>query len=334
MSLYMPEDLRALAGKAESVDGTYETIADADFNCRIRNIKITPNIEMDDEKSKFATGDHGEDTSIAGAQSADISFDIKCAWSGTAGTVPNWWKYALGCGLKNISYTTTGESLVARKETDVYPMSILVQDSERGSTPVTTLYKFAGAMGNMVLSAEGIGKPLMAKFAFKAKLEDIVDGTALALTSPDTTVAEKFLGATAKIGNTAVCLSSFSLDLGNEVSPVICQSETTGYKYFAVTKRAPRITLNPLAQKQATDDWLATVLASTTASIVIVTTHYTIGIPNAQLVTNAIGAREGLVAWDRTYRALRRGSTALANELTNSAMTAEDCLEILHGTYA
>ncbi len=66
--------------------GVAQTLTSADFNCRMRNVKVTPKIDADGESEKFQTGDHGRDQSIMGAQSGTISFSEKVAVNLSAGT--------------------------------------------------------------------------------------------------------------------------------------------------------------------------------------------------------------------------------------------------------
>jgi hypothetical protein len=66
--------------------GVAQTLTSADFNCRMRNVKVAPKIDPDGESEKFQTGDHGRDQSIMGAQSGTISFSEKVAVNLSAGT--------------------------------------------------------------------------------------------------------------------------------------------------------------------------------------------------------------------------------------------------------
>lgn len=334
----MPQLLntRILVGKIESSPGTVATLTDADYDVRIRDPQITPIIEMDDENQKFATGDHGEDNSIPGAQSATIEFHTKSAWSGTAATEPKWWKFMKGCGAKEKTYTpstTTGCALQPLKENDNKTLTIEVFDiAQGGASPAAIKYQFAGCMGNCVLSCEGIGMPILANYTFTGKLVDITDvayGSILALTSPDTTVAEKMLGSALTIGGVTQQISSFSLDLGNEINPLIDQSESTGYEYFGITARRPRFSCNPIQQTVATEDVLANWIAGTnkTAALTIPSssTHLTLHIPVMQLMNAGIASREGYINWDQTWKCLR-------NAGTDSDIADEGTWELLHGS--
>lgn len=325
------QNLRILVGKLEDAPGTPETLDDVDFDVRIRAPELTPVIEPDDEAQKYATGDHGEDESIMGAQSANINFHTKMAWGGDVETQPKWWKFMQSCGAVVTDYPTTGMSLEPQKANDNKTMTIEVYDIQQGATPAAYRYRFAGCMGNATLGCEGIGMPWIVNYSFTGKLvdfDDVTNPNILALTSPDTTVAERLLNNPVTIGGVTQKISSFELDLGNQISPVINQAQTTGYDYFAISERRPRFSMNPLIQPVATEDILAKWTGETTAEIGINTgqspTHFTLTIPVAQILNAAVANREGLVNWDQNFKCLRNGSA-------NGTISAESTWELLIG---
>jgi hypothetical protein len=329
---FLSTRLRTVVGKIESTPGTPETLESADFNVRVYDPQITLGIEVDDEAAKDATGDHAEFESVIGAQTATVSFYVKANTSGTPATEPDWFKFAKGCGLVTKAYTTTGTALLPRQSGDVAPMTIWVLDKERGeASPVTTAYKLAGCMGNMVLTAEGIGKPLTARFTFTGKLVDIVDTTALVLTSPDTALPEKWLSSTTTVASVKQFASSWSLDLGNEVVPLYDQSEATGIAYYTIASRRPRFTINPLAVKQATTDVLNETLTAATGGLVVTTANFRLTAADMQRLPPSVADREGFVAWEQVYKLLRNHTGAA---LIDSALTAEDTFELIHGARA
>lgn len=321
-------NLRYLAVKDEVTEGTFVAAVDADFNTRLRDIQITPNVEMDDENSKWQTGDHGEDEHLAGVQAATITFYQKLTWGGAVNTSPSWTKIMEGCGCPEEAYGAAGIGWAPKKVADELTKSITVADVTRGATPITTLYKFAGCMGNAIIMCEGIGKPWLIRYTFQGKIEDIVDGTALVLTSPQETLAEVMLSNTFTIGGTAERISSFQLDLGNEIAPVYDQSKSNGILHFGIVNRRPRFSCNPLAVKQATRDMLNLLITNNVSVISNATSHMTIAIPAAQLLNPGLAAREGLVNWEENYRCLRNGNY---NPEPITALDAEDTWELLQG---
>ena len=329
-------NLRILAGKDETNKGEYITMSDADFDVRIRNIEITPTIEADDENSKHATGDHGEDNSIMGAQSATIAFAIRAAWGGDATTEPNWLKFAKACGCKATQTdSTSGVKIEPVKEYDGESMSIQVMDIQRGADASAIAYRFAGCMGNMVLAADGVGKPWMATFTYTGKIDSVTDVAAadiLAITGASTVVGEKLLNAPVTLGGTAgQQISSFALDIGNDEQPEIDQSDPTGYKQYNIVARRPRLSVNPLQQLTSAHDIYTQTKDATTGACSIATSsaaapHFTITVPVGQSLAPALAAREGLLGWALNYKAMRNGTS-------DTSVSAECGWQLLQGAY-
>jgi hypothetical protein len=317
---YFLYPMRVLVGKLETTPGTMETLTSADFDVRVRNPEITPTVEIDDEASKWARGDHGEDDVITGSQSAQITFAVRLTKGTTVTTAPNWFKFASGCGMLPVLYAGKGYGLQPRKQYDEKTMTIWVYDIKRGATPTAVCYKFAGCMGNMVVAAGGVGKPWMVNFTFTGKLDSVdmavANGDILQMIIGQATCAEKFISAGANIGSHAEKVSQFSLDVGNEISPVIDQSDKTGYSHYGITARKPRLTMNPLMD--STHDVYADLANGVTgcaASYPImigdtgVNGRVSLHVPRGQIIGAGLANREGLVGWDMNIKCEANGYT-------------------------
>jgi len=331
--------LRYMAIKEEGTPGTYSAPATADRNIRIRNIEPAFNIEFDDDNAKYANGSHAEDESIAGVQAMTVTCSTRVTYGGAVATVPNWWKLAYLCGCGGIGWDAGSEvaigsavegiSLVGRKAYDCTSYSVVIIEMEVGASPVFTEIQLAGCMGNMILTCEAPGRPLMANYTITGKINDIVDGSDIALNATtQTALAEPFLNSAFTIGGTAEQISTFAFDMGNTISPVYDQSDATGIKQFYVSERHPRFSCNPLAVKQATTDWLNLILSESTPTIVAPTANTQLTVIDGQPQNPGYGIREGLVNWEHTFRALQNGTPG---SLTDAALTLEDTFEFLQG---
>lgn len=325
------QTLRIAVAKLESVAGTAETLASADFDVAIRNPEVTVAIPPDDENSKFATGDHGEDSAIMGTQSGTINFTIRLCKGASAATEPKWSKFIKACGLKEKAYTTTGIGYQPVKEYDDKTITIAVYDIQQGgATPSALCYKFGGCMGNLQIGAAGIGAPWLGTFSFTGKLVSVTDvayASIPVLTSPDTNLAEKMLSNTLTLGAVAQCATSFSLDLGNAINPKYCQSQATGILYYSISERRPRFSFNPLSKLVATEDIIGFVNGSTSKTTTLTSTNMELLIPVAQLMAPGIANREGYVNWEHTLRCLRDGGV-------NANVADEATFELLIGARA
>lgn len=327
-------NLRILIAKNEVTKGTYIAMLNADFDVRVRGIEITPTVEPDDENSKHATGDHGEDNSIMGAQSVTITCFTRMAWGGAVDTIPLWDKFNRACGVKSVVIGGVGVTFEPLKEYDGESMSIQVIDIQRGASPSAIAYQFSGCMGNVIYTAEGVGMPLLAQYTMTGKIHDVVDVTGagiLALTGQSTVVGEKLLNAPVTLGGVAgQQISSFALNAGNDVQPEIDQADPTGYRQFNIVARRPRLSVNPLQQLVATNPIYDKVKDGTRGACSIATQaaspHFTFHVPDAQNLSAALAAREGLGGWASNYKCLRNGTT-------ESDISDECGWQILQGDY-
>lgn len=335
-------NLRTMVINAEATPGTYLAPEAADFDIRIQNPEFSLNLPVDDENAKSANGSHAEFESIAGTQSAQITCRVRANYSGSVDVEPKYWGLAKMCGCQVLPYSTDGLGLVRRASQDDTTYSIAIYDTEIGASPVTTIYQFAGCVGNMVLAAENLDSPLMANFTIQGKLNDIVDGTKLTLQNTvQTQLQEHILGATVSRGGTIAPdgtvsggitqrISSFSFDIGNEINPIYDQSETEGILHFALTGARPRLSINPLAVKQASPgpDWLNEFLSETTSVINLTTTNFKLNILDSQLLSPSIANREQFVSWDMIFKAIQNG---VPDTLIDSVLTLEDTWELVQG---
>jgi hypothetical protein len=335
VSKHYVSNLRQVIVAAETTPGTAVTPADADFNARIYGGDLTIDVPVDDENSKFGTGDHGEDESIPGTQSATLKVSTKIAWGGAAATAPGWWKLLTGCGMVDKTYTTTGLAKHPKTAGDDTTLTIWVVDIIRGATPTAIAHKLAGCMGDGSIYCDGIGKPWMFEGTFKGKLsavEVITSGAnQFVLTSADTALPEVLLSNAVTIGSKAKKISSFRLSFGNDVQPQVNQSEATGFEFFGIVNRRPRFSINPLMVSLSgdtdSDTPFASLKAGTVAAGTIVGAHHTLTLPRMELLSVAQASREGLVSHDLNYKLLRNGSA-------DAVLDAETCWEFLQGARA
>jgi hypothetical protein len=317
-----------------------ETLASSDFDVRVRNPEVTTTVEVDDEASRWARGDHAEDDVITGAQSGQITFSVRMTRGSAVTTQPSWWKFAQGCGCLPVLYSGTGYGLQPRKSYDEKTMTIWVFDIKRGATPTAVCYKFAGCMGNMQITAAGVGKPWMVNFTFTGKLNaidmSVTEASVLQKIISESTCSEKFLNNDAYIGSYSEKISQFQLDVGNEIQPVIDQSDATGFAYHSITSRKPRLTMNPLMDSD--HDVYADVANGVTGcpntyACMVGTTgiagHMSLHVPKGQIISAGVANREGLVGWDLNIKALANGYTG---SVADGDLEPEATWELLQGS--
>jgi hypothetical protein len=344
MGIYQNANLSYVIVKVESVPGTYVAPTTTEYVMRVRNIAWSPTIEMDDESAKYANGNHAESISIPGVQTGKISFETRCNVGASDILLAPWQTFAYACGCMNTgAYASTkGNGLVRRLAKDDTTYSITKYDVEIGigsGTAVTTETRFAGCIGNMKIGCSKTGAPWVAKFEFMGKLSDIVDGTAIAFSSPGSVVPQVFNNHTVTIGGNARAIDSWEFDLGNEISPVKLQSDPTGISHYVITGSKPRFNCNPLSLKQAATgaDMLGNILSKPASNTIQIGTPATgklsLKIIDAQYLSMAQETRDGLLGWALNFKALENGVPGtLIDGAGSPALTYEDTFELLQGT--
>jgi hypothetical protein len=141
---------------------------------------------------------------------------------------------------------------------------------------------------------------------------------------------------TVTIDSVAQKVSQFQLDFGNEVNPVLDQSDSTGYSHYAITARKPRFSTNPLLLDKTTDDVYQRMLNGVTGcpdtyQVTVASQHFNLTIPKAQLINPALNNREGLVGWDQSYKCLWNGYTGSTTQ-GDTGLQPDDQWELRVGT--
>lgn len=304
---------RRIAAKVESTPGTAETLATADNNCRVWELAIgSLDVPMDEDPSKYATGDFGLGESIPGPTTASISFRTKLARNLTySGTEPHYSKFLEACGCEvDAAEGAWGSGYV------VYPykyaaedtITIGVYDLERGSSPSGLFYQFAGCIGNCTISVEGAGKPYNMAFEFMGALNDIsdvVESDIPELSGWQTDIPDRFLDGSLTIGGTNLCVSTMEFNFGNTVSPVQCVGASTGYEKYGITAMEPTLTVNPVLKRNEDYDFWSKLTAGTIEEVVITTDQFVLTIPRAQIMSASVEDQEGILRTPLTLRPLR-----------------------------
>lgn len=312
---------KTLAFKREAVAGTAETLVDADFDVRSRDVEFTPDIQGGDEDSKFTTGDYGEDTAISGIQGATFTSGVKLAQGSAIDVAPKFDKLFEGCGLVGTSYAGTGYGWQPLQAGDKQTLTAVNVEVSDDAVPVGLSDSTAGVMGNMTISAEGVGMPIKVGFEWKGKFSGVADvpnGSILALTSPDTSIASKFMSGTATIGGTSLCVQSFNFNLGNTIEYLPCPDETTGIKYSTIINRQPRMTMTLIAPSASTYNPFDKVTNETEEAVQLIFGGYTLNVPVAQILTYSKTDLNGRVGYEVSIKCNRNSGVDanLANEST------------------
>lgn len=302
---------RVMVCGLEGSPGTAETLDSSDFDVRMRGIEFTPDISMDDEASSFATGDYLGDEVVHGTQAVDFNIETKIADGDAIYTAPKQTKLFQMCGLKQTVHPETGVSWQDVPEMDITTGTFENYRISKGASPTGIKQVFAGCMGNLVLSAENIGAPVKAAYSFKGKYVSsatVANGSLLSLTDPDTSVAKPFLDNTTTIGSYSACTQNFTLDFGNTINNIMCNSESTGILHATIAgKRTPNLSLGVLLNSGTFYDERAKIVGEVIEEIVIPWGNWTIKIPRAQVLAAPTADFDGLEGLQLSIKPLRNG---------------------------
>jgi len=226
------------------------------------------------------------------------------------------------------------------KEYDVVTVSESFIDKDADSGKGIE-YCLAGGMSELQIVADGVGKPFMFKFATKGKVSrvatiasasmpviddsNMIHTPAFTNVNCDITVQECLNDGTPTGTAHAFCSNTFTLDLGSKITEAECQSDNSGILYNYITKRSPKITINPLLETlDDYDFWDA--LKNMTRFKVVITKYKTgakidkvmeITLPITQQSSAKPATDDTKVRNEMTFRALRNLQGATQEEKEN-----------------
>jgi hypothetical protein len=232
-----------LLGKAETVEGTKETLAVGDAVLH-KNLAFAPAI--DQNKRDLLRGTLSRDPSVSGMRSAKLSFDIELVGSGTAGTAPYWGKFMLGCGFSETIVAAT--SATYKPATNSLSNSMTIAGYYDG-----VIKRIWGARGDVKLTMEA-GKPGILHFDFEGCDFEMVDGALLSPTY-STYIPPAFLSASLLLDAYAAVVSSVEIDVNNTLDKRQSINSSSGYLSTLITARDPKGSMDPELTTVATYDF-------------------------------------------------------------------------------
>lgn len=254
MALSVPPMLgrqKLLGVGVETTAGTPATVTAPMANSIIYDAKLEPDGLFDGGDRQPNGHYQGSIDSVLGLQKGKLSFKMELRHADAFMTL------ILGCGFS----VTNG---VASRTSTMANHSALTFNLWEGGRRK----QIYGAAGTFSLAPEGPGKRIMADFSFDGIWSAPVDETMPAF-APVTGGSYRAAGMTLTIGAAAIPLvSTFKLELGNEVSERPSLVAATGLLHMLVEDHAQRITLDPEARLVATHDAYGLLLAGTTGALV------------------------------------------------------------------
>jgi len=296
---------RVLAAKLETTVWAAEAIGVGDATFQAFDAEIQATVESIDRQSQ---GSFGYLPATVGLQSGTCTFRLELIGDGLGG-IPAWGSIFLpACGWMR----TTAPNQVFKPKTLVpsAPGDDLVSTISIGVYVDGTLKLLRGCMGSFVINMEA-GKPASISFTFMGaySAESPLGLTDTTLVTPTygTAMPYRFANTSMSVGGMSPCVQSLTIDSGNEVTLLPCQTNVdgSGYKGGFIGNRRPTITMNPEAELVATDTFMADLQGSTQRAFQVVLTDaagsVTIDAPKVQPISLQHGDRDGLVTDEVTF---------------------------------
>lgn len=262
-----------------------------------------------DEHPRIRAASLSNDASVTGQLRAQIGFSNHLKGSGAATTAPAWNTLLEACGwTESVGTADVDYTLSSASDIDTLTMGVFMDGKVK---------EISGALGNLVLSAD-VGAPGVMAWTFSGVWYQETAEAIPAFTY-DSTIPPAFKNGTFTVGGSAFQVSSFSLDLGNDIAIRPDPNETEGATYAVRTNRRPTITFN--TEEGVSDTIIAAWTASTTAALSLIFgtsagNIITIAAPALQYIGVSEGDRDGITIRDLT--GLCTQSAAANDELTIS----------------
>ena len=293
--------LRVMAAKVESTAGTAESLTATEGAFNAYNVIAQPSITVEE---RTAQGSLNRLSGVSGARQGTISFSTDIGWDGTT-TMPSWASVLLPmCGVVESSQVYTPRS--EAPGTNVKTGTIAVFQAGKKK-------QIHGAVGNarVVLPTGMMGR---IDWEFTGIWDTPTDTAIITPTYP-TALPIKYSSATTTYSATAICNKEVTVDIGNVIQPIECESTASGFKYFMVTDRYPKATINPESALVATLDWYGNLINNTEGALSIALdgpsdSTITIAAPKAQVLNAQESDRNGIEVDDIELGFNKNGASA------------------------
>lgn len=244
-----------VAAKAEGTAGTAVSLADADAMLAY-NPKFNVEIPMSEREN---TTGFGLLQSIPEGRKCTASFSTDLTAHGSTYIAPVITRVLLAaCGF------TSSDNAVWTPATTATPVSLAVMVDGLQQ-------KMSGGCGTFEIDLS-TGKAGKINWTFTGKY--VADANATQLVQSDSILLPpRFAASTVTVGGYTPLVNMLKLTAGNEVVMREDATDATGYISAYIVDRKPHIELDPEVATLSTKDWLATLVAGSTAAVALSLPH-------------------------------------------------------------
>lgn len=226
----------------------------------VKNLKFTP-LKVSNEDRALIRPYFGNSEQIPVMEEAMVDFDVEIAGSGTPlGTAAAYGPLLRACGF--------AETLTAVTKVEYSPVSAALETITLYGYRDGLLYKMTGCAGNVKLQLDAKKLPHFA-FSFVGKYVPVTDAAVASgavytgFIKPVASIPT-FMG-TITLGAYAAKLSSFSVDMANDLSHAIWMNQET----LRIVDRKPKGAVTAEMVTVAAKDYWSDVRNATTAALVL-----------------------------------------------------------------
>ncbi|KAA0250624.1 MAG: hypothetical protein DWB56_06720 [Candidatus Jettenia sp.] len=288
--------------KIESVEGTAETLANADGGILAIDPKVDVDIKMHARNPVMATLSRLAD--VAGAQLARLTFKVEIKGPGaaySASVVPALAKYLRACGFAETLDVTPGSEKATYKPASTGAPCLTIGCYEDG-----VIKQLVGARGNVKFTGKA-GEPVFAEFDFLGVWGGLTDGAMLTPTY-ESTIPPVFLSASFTIAAYSAILAGIDIDMANTLHLRNDVNKPAGYLSTVITNRDPNGKFDPEMALVATHDWYGRWKGGTTGALSLGNigstqyNRYKITAPKVVYRKVSDAEREGVVVADTAFQ--------------------------------
>lgn len=246
---------KQIAVKIEAVEGTEETLADADAIAPIYSPEygVEP---VQNDRLEVVQASFSHLSQVNGEINASLTFSTELKGSGTAGTAPPHLSALFqACGLSETVVPATSVTYAPVTE-DIPSVTMEMREGTDGS--VFKSKKIIGSRGTVKFVAVK-GGIVMCEFEFKGKYVLPTDTVAFAQPSPGV-IPKTFLGVGFSVHSVGTLnIQNLTIDMANEIIHRPDVNDATGFKSALYVGRQPKAEVDPEQVAVATIDFFAKI---------------------------------------------------------------------------
>ncbi len=290
------------ATKVETTPGTAEALTGSEAAYNVFNLELQPDITVTERQGQ---GGAGRIAGIPAGRKGTATFRTEMPYNGT--DIPNWVSVLFaGCGI--VESGGVAKPLLEKPGSNVKTLTIAkyMDGKKRVLSGCAGTFQMVWNTGDLAYI----------DWTFTGIWGGETDASILAPTYP-TVLPLRVSGGTTTFDSVSACMKSFTFNLGNVVTGLECNgstSNTSGYEYFMVSDRNPKITGDPQSKLVATQDRIGQFLAGTEAAFssslaAPSSSAITFAAPKAQIISITEGDRERIAIDQIEWQCNRNGST-------------------------